>query len=130
MILEKHLYQARPATDDSEALREWVFRHHDDIYRFLNHLTRHRETAEDLAQQTFVNAYQALKGFREEASMRTWLHRIAFRDLFSRTVRLRRLRGRQGPVQRPLCPALRSEGVDQARSAIADRWLQRPCSRR
>ena len=80
MILEKHLYQARPATDDSEALREWVLRHHDDIYRFMNHLTRHRETAEDLAQQTFVNAFQALKSFREDSSMRTWLHRIAFRE--------------------------------------------------
>jgi RNA polymerase sigma-70 factor (ECF subfamily) len=80
MILEKHVTLARRPTNDNEALREWVLRHHDDIYRFMNHLTRHHETAEDLAQQTFVNAYQALKGFREEASMRTWLHRIAFRE--------------------------------------------------
>ncbi|MBS1713463.1 MAG: RNA polymerase sigma factor [Armatimonadetes bacterium] len=80
MILEKHLPLARPATYDSEALREWVHAHHDDIFRFLNHLTRHREAAEDLAQQTFVNAYQALDSFRGESGMRTWLHRIAFRE--------------------------------------------------
>ncbi|MBS1723248.1 MAG: RNA polymerase sigma factor [Armatimonadetes bacterium] len=80
MILEKHLPLARTATYDSEALRQWVLAHHDDIYRFMKHLTRHHETAEDLAQQTFVNAYQALKSFREESSMRTWLHRIAFRE--------------------------------------------------
>ena len=80
MILEKTLPLTKPTTRDSEALCDWVHRHHDDIFRFLNHLTRHRETAEDLAQQTFVNAYQALSGFREESSMRTWLHRIAFRE--------------------------------------------------
>lgn len=80
MILEKHLPLARTATHDAEALREWVHAHHDDIYRFMKHLTRHHETAEDLAQQTFVNAYQALKSFRGESSMRTWLHRIAFRE--------------------------------------------------
>lgn len=80
MILEKYLPLGRTAATGREALNEWVHQHHDDIYRFLYHLTRHRECAEDLAQQTFVNAYQALGGFREEASMRTWLHKIAFRE--------------------------------------------------
>lgn len=80
MILEKHLPLARATTDDSEALRAWVLAHHDDIFRFMKHLTRHHETAEDLAQQTYVSAYQALRQFRQEASMRTWLHRIAFRE--------------------------------------------------
>jgi RNA polymerase sigma-70 factor, ECF subfamily len=65
---------------DGEALHTWVHRYYDDIYRFLRHLTRQRETAEDLAQQTFINAFQAVDRFREEASMRTWLHRIAFRE--------------------------------------------------
>lgn len=80
MILENDLHIAKAGTDKSAALDEWVHRHYDDIYRFLKHLTRHRECAEDLAQQTFVNAYQALSRFREESSMRTWLHRIAFRE--------------------------------------------------
>jgi RNA polymerase sigma-70 factor (ECF subfamily) len=80
MILENDLQLAAAATQPSGALDEWVHRYYDDIYRFLKHLTRHRECAEDLAQQTFVNAYQALSRFREESSMRTWLHRIAFRE--------------------------------------------------
>lgn len=80
MILEKHLPLVRASTNDPEALREWVLAHHDDIFRFMKHLTRHHEAAEDLAQQTFINAYQSLKQFRNESSMRTWLHRIAFRE--------------------------------------------------
>ena len=65
---------------DAEALNTWVHRNYDDIYRLLRHLTRHAETAEDLAQQTFLKAIQALPGFRGEASHKTWLSRIAFRE--------------------------------------------------
>lgn len=80
MILEKDLHLIGTARQRTEALDEWVHRHYDDIYRFHKHLTRQREAAEDLAQQTFLNAYQALHNFRGEAGMRTWLHRIAFRE--------------------------------------------------
>jgi RNA polymerase sigma-70 factor, ECF subfamily len=80
MILEKERHIGKAVTHQAEALDDWVHRHYDDLYRFLLHLTRHREAAEDLAQQTFVNAYQALSRFRAESSMRTWLHRIAFRE--------------------------------------------------
>ncbi len=43
---------------DAEALNIWVHRNYDDIYRLLRHLTRDVETAEDLAQQTFLKAIQ------------------------------------------------------------------------
>lgn len=65
---------------DAAALNNWVHRNYDDIYRLLRHLTRQRETAEDLAQQTFLKAIQALPSYRGEASHKTWLSRIAFRE--------------------------------------------------
>lgn len=65
---------------DGEALNQWVHDHYDSIYRFLRQLTRQVDVAEDLTQQTFLNALQALPRFRGESSHRTWLHRIAFRE--------------------------------------------------
>lgn len=65
---------------DAEALNTWVHRNYDGIYRLLRHLTRDTETAEDLAQQTFIKAIQALASYRGEASHKTWLSRIAFRE--------------------------------------------------
>lgn len=65
---------------DAEALNNWVHRNYDDIYRLLRHLTRQKETAEDLAQQTFLKAIQALPSYRGEASHKTWLSKIAFRE--------------------------------------------------
>ena len=65
---------------DAAALNNWVHRNYDDIYRLLRHLTRQRETAEDLAQQTFLKAIQALPSYRGDASHKTWLSKIAFRE--------------------------------------------------
>lgn len=65
---------------DADALAQWVDDYQDDLYRFLRQLTRHVETAEDLTQQTFVKALGSLEKFEGRCSMRTWLHRIAFRE--------------------------------------------------
>jgi RNA polymerase sigma-70 factor, ECF subfamily len=67
-------------TRNVEALRSWVDLYYDDIFRFMRHMTGHRETAEDLAQQVFVRAFEGLGRFRGDASMRTWLHQIAYRE--------------------------------------------------
>lgn len=65
---------------DADALHHWVHNHYDGIYRLLRHLTRQTDVAEDLAQQTFIVALQALPKFRGESSQKTWLHKIAFRE--------------------------------------------------
>lgn len=74
--------QALPceALGPSLRIENVVDEHYDDLYRFLRHLTRHRETAEDLTQQTFLTAHLRLRSFRGDASLRTWLHTLAFRE--------------------------------------------------
>lgn len=54
-----------------------VARHQDRIYRFLVRMTRSREDARDLTQETFLSAYQALPRWRPDARLSTWLFRIA-----------------------------------------------------
>jgi RNA polymerase sigma-70 factor (ECF subfamily) len=57
--------------------------HYDDLYRFLRGLTRHVEDAEDLATRTLLRAYRALDRFDGRASLRTWLHGIAYREFLN-----------------------------------------------
>src|SRR5687767_9392631 len=59
------------------------------IYRLLRHLTGAVEVAEDLTQQTFLKAWQALASYRSEASLATWLHRIAYHE-YTHWLRARR----------------------------------------
>jgi RNA polymerase sigma-70 factor (ECF subfamily) len=46
-------------------------------FRVAYGVLRHREDAEDVAQEAFVKAYRALPNFRGDSAFYTWLYRIA-----------------------------------------------------
>lgn len=60
-----------------EAFDELVGRYSGDVYALLYRLTENAEEASDLTQDTFLSALTAIKGFRGEAGIKTWLFRIA-----------------------------------------------------
>lgn len=47
------------------------------IYSYLYRSTLNRHIAEDLTQETFFRAFKSLSTYRGEASMKTWLFKIA-----------------------------------------------------
>lgn len=63
--------------DDCAAFDEIVSRYKDGIYNYVWRMVSNREDAEDLAQEVFVRAFAAIKTFRREANLRTWLYKIA-----------------------------------------------------
>jgi len=73
--LAERLSRREPA-----AMEELVHRYHADIYRFLRHLTRRVEDAEDLAQQTLLRAVNGASRYDGRAPMRAWLFGIAFHE--------------------------------------------------
>ncbi|UVI30820.1 RNA polymerase sigma factor [Paenibacillus spongiae] len=48
----------------------------EDVWHYAYFLTKKKEAADDLAQETFVKAFRRLDSFRGEASVRTWLMTI------------------------------------------------------
>jgi len=62
---------------DRSAFSELVTRHQKAIYRLALRFTRDHGTAEDIVQDSFVKAYQALGSFEERSSFKSWLFRIA-----------------------------------------------------
>ena len=62
---------------DLEAYDELVRRYQERIYATIYHMTSNHEDANDLAQDSFVKAFQALKSFKGGSSFYTWLYRIA-----------------------------------------------------
>ncbi|MDQ3762706.1 MAG: sigma-70 family RNA polymerase sigma factor [Actinomycetota bacterium] len=75
-------------TGDRAALAAFVRATQRDVYRFLNRLCERGE-AEDLTQETYLRALQALPSFAGRSSARTWLLSIARRvaaDQVRRTV--------------------------------------------
>lgn len=62
---------------DKTAFEELVLKYQDRIYNLCRHMLGNTSDAEDAAQDTFIKAYQKLKDFKPEASLYTWLYRIA-----------------------------------------------------
>jgi RNA polymerase sigma-70 factor (ECF subfamily) len=62
---------------DLTAYDELVKRYQERIYATIYHMTSNHEDANDLAQESFIKAFQALKHFKGGSSFYTWLYRIA-----------------------------------------------------
>jgi RNA polymerase sigma-70 factor (ECF subfamily) len=64
---------------DMSAFDEIVRSHTPRIFNYVLHMTRHRQDAEDIAQQTFIKAYTHLASFDPTRSFIAWLLTIARR---------------------------------------------------
>ena len=62
---------------DLGAYDDLVRRYQERIYATIYHMTSNHEDANDLAQESFIKAFQALKTFKGGSSFYTWLYRIA-----------------------------------------------------
>ena len=68
---------ARCQKADIAAFNEIVSRYKGKIYNYLYRMTGSADDAEDLTQEVFVRMYTSIGSFRAEASLSTWLFRIA-----------------------------------------------------
>ncbi len=80
---------------DAAAFDTLVTRYASDIYALLFRLTENAEEADDLTQETFLSVLKAVKKFRGEADLKTWLFRIAINESRNRHRWWQRRRRRQ-----------------------------------
>lgn len=69
--------------------------YHQRIYRYAMSLMHDPAEADDVAQETFLRAYQRLDSLRDSGALTTWLYRIATRICLDRI----RKRARRTPVE-------------------------------
>jgi RNA polymerase sigma-70 factor (ECF subfamily) len=67
----------------SLAFGELVRRYQDRLYNTVYRLVGNAEDAQDVVQETFLNAFQALDTFKGDAQFFTWLYRIAMNAAIS-----------------------------------------------
>lgn len=105
---------------DQNAFGLLVRRHQKRVFRLAFHLLRDGAEAEDVTQETFVRAYQALDRFDGRSEPFTWLYRIAV-NLSLNAIRARKPSRNATPSDDPRIEALLlerrpSQGNDPARS--------------
>jgi len=59
-----------------DAYEALVGRYRQRVYSLAYGMLRNEQDAVDLSQETFVKAWQAIRGFKKNASFYTWLYRI------------------------------------------------------
>jgi RNA polymerase sigma-70 factor, ECF subfamily len=74
---EDHILIERFLAGEEAAFECLVERYYQRIDRLAQHVVGHPMTAEDITQEVFLRAYRALPRFRGEASLYSWLYRIA-----------------------------------------------------
>jgi RNA polymerase sigma-70 factor (ECF subfamily) len=77
MVSDEQNLIARAREGDVGAFQEIVDLYKRQIFFLALDLTGNHHDAEDLSQEVLVRAYTSIKGFRGEAKISSWLHRIA-----------------------------------------------------
>lgn len=78
---------ARPTQEASLSFDEIHSEYRRPIQSYLLRVTQSQAAAEDLTQETFLRVHRSLADFRGDASIRTWVYRVATnaaRDHFRR----------------------------------------------
>jgi RNA polymerase sigma-70 factor (ECF subfamily) len=99
MEIDEKTLISESAAGDMSAFEELVLRYEKRIVAAAYHLCGNRDDGEDLAQETFIKAWQAIGGYRGQASFNTWLMAILtnlWRD------RLRKKRVPQEPLEQEI----------------------------
>ena len=67
----------RAQKGDAQAFEMLVTPHEQMLWRVCWHYTHHQEDAADCLQEAMLKAWKAIKTYRGECSLSTWLYRIA-----------------------------------------------------
>ncbi len=105
---------ARLKAGDMSACTACVNAHSDSLYRLAYRLLRDEAAAEDVVQETFLNAFKGLDKFDGRSKLSTWLFRIAYNNA------LMRLRS-----HKPAAP-LESEEEEPSSVSVVVPWHETP----
>ncbi len=115
---------------DADAFRIIMKRHNRRLYRLARAVVHDDSEAEDIVQETYVLAFTNLGKFRGEASLATWLMRIALNEARGRLRRRRPavdlmiLDSPEGASTRPM-PLSSSAAPDDPERAAAQQEIRR-----
>ncbi len=97
---------------DRRAFDRLVELHLPQVWATVWRVLRHREDTEDVVQEVFVTAHRALPGFRGDAKLSTWLHRIAVTRALNHVEKAEeKLRRASDPIDLEAVDGLRAIGT-------------------
>ena len=69
---------------DTQSFSTLVSRYKDFVYTIAYRMVKSKEEAEEVAQDSFIKAYQSLSSFRGESKFSSWLYKVVYRKALDR----------------------------------------------
>lgn len=120
MVPDNELIQ-RVLSGDRASFDELVLRHRKRVYETARRMVRNHETAEEIAQETFLRAFRSLHSFRREASFTTWLYRITM-NLCMNELNRKPMAGDSDPAD---LPAETASPIEHMAERERQLWVER-----
>ncbi len=84
---------------DQKAYESLVERYQRGLFNMIFQMVKNREETEDLVQETFIKAFNALQSYDNRFAFSTWLYKIAYNNCID-TIRKKKLR--TYPLDKPI----------------------------
>ena len=109
----------------SEEAFSWLIAHYSQpVYSLVHRVLDDPSDAADTTQEVFIKVFRGIKNFHANASLKTWIYRIALHEAFNQRRWWFRHRGRETSIEPAASheggcsPALKDVLVDDARSPL------------
>lgn len=76
---------------DVDAYAEIMARYEPKLHRYVTYLIHNQTMADDVVQDTFIKAYQNLKGFNPKYKFSSWIYRISHNEAMNAIKKLRHM---------------------------------------
>lgn len=115
----------RAAGGDAHAVRQIIRTHNQRLYRLVRAVLRSNADAEDALQEAYLRAFANLASFNGEASLATWLSRIALNAALMRLRAQKRLKRAPlpAPAEAEIIPFPLSSSTTDPERIVAQRQL-------
>jgi len=84
MTTNDQVYIDNILNGDANAFTVLVDRYKDLVFTLALRMMKHREEAEEVAQDTFIKVYKSLNKFKGDSKFSTWIYRVAYNTCLDR----------------------------------------------
>ena len=89
-LLSDEQVVTRVCSGDKDLFRELVRRYEEKLMRYAIYLVRSSDKAQDIVQESFINAYKNLNGFNSKLKFSSWIYRIVHNEAINHVKKYRK----------------------------------------
>ncbi|NIM03506.1 sigma-70 family RNA polymerase sigma factor [bacterium] len=120
MLVSDEILVKKSQKGDYPSFEELVKRYEKKIYNLAYRIMGNKEDASDVLQETFLQAFRKLAGFKGKAKFSTWLYRIAVNICL-----MKKRKGKRIETVSLDIPILTKE-EDEIKRELRDDWSESP----